>query len=351
MDDFQNSISGNELPSVAVVILNWNGKHFLERFLPSVLASSYKNCRVIVAYNASSDDSVAFLKQYFPSVEIIVNPGNEGFAKGYNTALAQVSADYFVLLNSDVEVTHNWIEPVISLMESDKFIGACQPKMLDQKNKKYFEYAGACGGWIDAFGYPFARGRVLEAMEEDKGQYDNAEPCFWASGAAMFVRAAVYKELRGLDEYFFAHQEEIDLCWRMQRSGYKIFVQPASVVYHVGGGTLPKGNSRKTYLNFRNNLIMIWKNMPVAALVWKLPVRIMLDGVAAWKGLLGGDGGYFIAVTKAHFHFIKWIFTDRKKSLQSIEKNKALYGKYRGSILWQYYLKKKKAFSEIVLMK
>ncbi len=351
MDDFQNSISGKELPSVAVVILNWNGKHFLEKFLPSVLASAYKNCRVIVADNASSDDSVAFLKQYFPSVEIIVNPGNEGFAKGYNTALAQVSADYFVLLNSDVEVTQNWIEPVISLMESDKFIGACQPKMLDQKNKKYFEYAGACGGWIDAFGYPFARGRVLEAMEEDKGQYDNAEPCFWASGAAMFVRAAVYKELRGLDEYFFAHQEEIDLCWRMQRSGYKIFVQPASVVYHVGGGTLPKGNSRKTYLNFRNNLIMIWKNMPVAALVWKLPVRIMLDGVAAWKGLLGGDGGYFIAVTKAHFHFIKWIFTDRKKSLQSIEKNKALYGKYRGSILWQYYLKKKKAFSEIVLMK
>jgi GT2 family glycosyltransferase len=351
MDDFQNTISENELPSVGVVILNWNGKHFLEKFLPSVLASTYKNCRVIVADNASSDDSVAFLKQYYPSVEIIINPENGGFAKGYNTALAQVSADYFVLLNSDVEVTQNWIEPVISLMESDKFIGACQPKMLAEKNKKYFEYAGACGGWIDTFGYPFARGRVLEAIEEDKGQYDNAEPCFWATGAAMFVRASVYKELRGLDEYFFAHQEEIDLCWRMQRSGYKIFVQPASVVYHVGGGTLPKGNSRKTYLNFRNNLIMIWKNMPAAALVWKLPVRIVLDGVAAWKGLLGGDGGYFIAVTKAHFHFIKWIFTDRKKSLQAIEKNKTLHGKYRGSILWQYYLKKKKTFSEIVLMK
>jgi GT2 family glycosyltransferase len=351
MDDFQNSISGNELPSVAVVILNWNGKHFLEKFLPSVLASSYKNCRVIVADNASSDDSVAFLKQYYPSVKIIINPENGGFAKGYNTALAQVSADYFVLLNSDVEVTQNWIEPVISLMESDKFIGACQPKMLDEKNKKYFEYAGACGGWIDKFGYPFARGRVLETMEEDYGQYDNAGPCFWATGAAMFVRASVYKELRGLDEYFFAHQEEIDLCWRMQRSGYKIFVQPASVVYHVGGGTLPKGNSRKTYLNFRNNLIMIWKNMPAAALAWKLPVRIVLDGIAAWKGLLSGDGGYFIAVTKAHAHFLKWVFTDRKKSLQAIEKNKTLYGKYHGSILWEYYLKKKKTFSEIVLTK
>ena len=351
MDDFQNTISGNEWPSVAVVILNWNGKHFLQKFLPAVLASSYKNYRIIVADNASSDDSVAFLKQHFPSVEIIINPENGGFAKGYNTALAQVSADYFVLLNSDVEVTTNWIEPVISLMESDKLIAACQPKMLAEKNKTYFEYAGACGGWIDTFGYPFARGRVLEAIEEDKGQYDNAEPCFWATGAAMFVRASVYKELRGLDEYFFAHQEEIDLCWRMQRSGYKIFVQPASVVYHVGGGTLPKGNSRKTYLNFRNNLIMIWKNMPGASLVWKLPVRIVLDGVAAWKGLLGGDGGYFVAVTKAHVHFIKWIFTDRKKSLQAIEKNKVLYGKYRGSILWQYYLKKKKAFSEIVLMK
>jgi GT2 family glycosyltransferase len=351
MNDLQISISESELPSVAVVILNWNGKHFLEKFLPSVLASSYKNCRVIVADNASSDDSVSFLKQYFPSVEIIINPENGGFAKGYNTALAQVKADYFVLLNSDVEVTENWIEPVILLMENDKSIGACQPKVLDEKNKKKFEYAGACGGWIDRFGYPFARGRVLEFLEEDKLQYENAMPCFWATGAAMFVRSSVYKELRGLDEYFFAHQEEIDLCWRMQRSGHKVFVQPASVVYHVGGGTLPKGNSRKTYLNFRNNLIMLWKNMGASELLWKLPIRIGLDMVAAWKGLLGGDFGYFVAVAKAHLHFIKWIAADRKKSLYAIEKNRNIYGKYHGCILWQYYVKKKKTFSEIVLMK
>lgn len=339
------------MPSVAVVILNWNGKHFLEKFLPSVLASSYSNCRIIVADNASSDDSVSFLRKYFPSVEIIINPENGGFAKGYNTALAQVSADYFVLLNSDVEVTQHWIEPVISLMEKDRSIGACQPKILDEKSKKYFEYAGASGGWIDKFGYPFARGRVLEHIEEDKRQYEDAQPCFWATGAAMFVRASVYKELRGLDEYFFAHQEEIDLCWRMQRSGHKVFVQPASVVYHVGGGTLPKGNSRKTYLNFRNNLIMLWKNMHAAELLWKLPVRMSLDGLAAWKGLLGGDFGYFIAVAKAHLHFIKWIAADRKKSLYAIEKNKALYGKYSGSILWQYYFKKNKTFSKIVSAK
>lgn len=351
MNDFQIAVSGSELPSVAVVILNWNGKHFLEKFLPSVLASSYKNYKVIVADNASSDDSVSFLKQYFPSVEIIINPENGGFAKGYNMALAQVKADYFVLLNSDVEVTENWIEPVISLMENDKGIGACQPKVLDEKNKSKFEYAGASGGWIDRFGYPFARGRVLEFLEEDKLQYENAEPCFWATGAALFVRASVYKELQGLDEYFFAHQEEIDLCWRMQRSGHKVFVQPASVVYHVGGGTLPKGNSRKTYLNFRNNLIMLWKNMHASELIWKLPVRIGLDAVAAWKGLLGGDLGYFIAVAKAHLHFVKWIAADRRKSLFAIEKNRSIYGKYRGCILWEYYVKKKKTFSEIVLMK
>ena len=257
------------LPSVAIVILNWNGRKFLEQFMPAVLASTYPNKRVIVADNASTDDSILFLNEHFPSVEIIRNETNEGFAKGYNTALKKVTADYYVLLNSDVEVPENWIEPVISLMETDPLIAACQPKILTFDNRSFFEYAGACGGWIDKFGYPFSRGRVFDTRETDSGQYDFVQQCFWASGAAFFIRAKLYHEMGGLDEYFFAHQEEIDLCWRLQLSGYKIFVQPASVVYHVGGGTLPRGNSRKTFLNFRNNLIMIYKNQPWLSLIWK----------------------------------------------------------------------------------
>lgn len=335
-------------PSVAVVILNWNGKDFLKKFLPSVIASSYSNKRIIVADNASSDGSLNFLKEFFPAVEIIVNSKNEGFAKGYNSALKNVHADYYVLLNSDIEVTSGWIEPIINLMENDSAIAACQPKILDEKKRGFFEYAGACGGWIDSLGYPFARGRVLEKMEKDNGRYDNAAACFWASGAAMFVRASVFNDLGGFDEFFFAHQEEIDLCWRMQRSGYKIFVQPASVVYHVGGGTLPKGNSKKTYLNFRNNMIMLYKNTPGPELLLKLPARIFLDIVSALKALLGGDTGYFFAVAAAHRHFIKWFLFDKRKSLFVRTENKKISGRYRGSILWQYYFKKKRTFWEIV---
>jgi GT2 family glycosyltransferase len=352
MSDLQQQNNINNTPSVAVVILNWNGQHFLENFLPFVLVSTHKNIQIIVADNASTDDSITFLQQHFPSVQIIINETNQGFAKGYNTALKKVIADYFVLLNSDVEVTPGWIEPIIQLMENDTNIAACQPKILDYKNKTHFEYAGASGGFIDTLGYPFARGRVLENVEEDKGQYNDTIPCFWATGAAMFVRASVYNTLGGLDEYFFAHQEEIDLCWRMQLSGHKVYVQPASVVYHVGGGTLPKGNSKKTYLNFRNNLIMLWKNTPSKSLLLKLPIRFSLDAVAAYKGLFSGDVGYFFAVAKAHLHFGKWLLIDRKKSLfvrQSTNKN--LYGFYPKSMLWQYYVKKKRMFSEIVSRK
>lgn len=338
-------------PLVAVVILNWNGKHFLQKYLAFVLASSYQNKKIIVADNASTDDSIIYLQQNFPTVEIIINQTNEGFAKGYNTALKNVAADYFVLLNSDVEVTQGWIEPIVELMEKDKMIGACQPKLLDKKNKKYFEYAGACGGWIDTFGYPFARGRVLEKMEEDVGQYDKAVPCFWASGAAMFVRAGLYNSLGGLDEYFFAHQEEIDLCWRMQTAGYKIYVEPTSVVYHVGGGTLPKGNSKKTYLNFRNNLIMIYKNSSAGSLILKMPIRFGLDALAAYKGLFAGDAGYFVAIAKAHLHFAKWVLFHKIKPQEIKRKNVKLQGTYNGSILWQYYIKNKKNFSDFISVK
>jgi GT2 family glycosyltransferase len=351
MHDFKEQSYNKDIPLVAVVILNWNGKHFLEKFLPHIVASTYSNIQIVVADNASTDDSVAFVKANYPFIIIQQNKINEGFAKGYNTALSKIDAPYFVLLNSDVEVTPGWIEPIIARMEADKSIAACQPKLLDYNNRNYFEYAGASGGWIDKFGYPFARGRVFENLEEDTGQYNDAMPCFWASGAAMFVRASVYKDLGGLDEYFFAHQEEIDLCWRMQLSGYKIFVEPASAVYHVGGGTLPKENHKKTYLNFRNNLIMLYKNNSLKALLLKLPFRILLDAVAAYRGLFSGNIGYFMAIVKAHFYFGIWFLFYQKKSLFVKPNNSIPKGLYAKSILWDYFVKKKTTFSEIIVTK
>ncbi len=335
-------------PAIAIVILNWNGRKYLEKFLPSVLASVYVNKKIIVADNASTDDSVLFLQQNYPQITIIQNSSNEGFAKGYNTALRQVQADYYVLLNSDVEVTPNWIGPVIELMEWDKSIAACQPKLLAYDKKNLFEYAGASGGWLDKFGYPFMRGRLFEICETDTGQYDEAQPCFWASGAAFFVRSSVYHELGGLDEFFFAHQEEIDFCWRAQLAGYKIFVQPASVVYHVGGGTLPKGNSRKTFLNFRNNLVMMSKNLSLGSAIWKIPFRLALDALSAWRGLLSGDSGYFLAIYKAHFHFFGWLLSKKNRSAFPKKMDGKLYGLYNGSVVWAYFIKKKKTFLEII---
>jgi GT2 family glycosyltransferase len=313
--------SENLFPSVAVVILNWNGKKYLEQFLPALLASSYPNKRIIVADNASTDLSVQFLQEYFPTVEIIINSTNEGFAKGYNTALKKIESEYYVLLNSDVEVTPQWMEPVIRLMQDYPTIGACQPKIRSYSNGRQFEYAGACGGWIDKLGYPFSRGRVFDEVEEDNGQYDSVQPCFWASGAALFVRSKLYHGLGGFDEYFFAHQEEIDFCWRLQMAGYKVYVQPGSVVYHVGGGTLSKENNFKVFLNFRNNLVMLAKNLPFGETIWKIPLRFALDAAAAWKGLAGGNTGYFTAICKAHVQFIKWYFFHRHQSVFPASKN------------------------------
>jgi GT2 family glycosyltransferase len=337
-----------QTPTAAIVILNWNGKNFLEKFLPSVLASTYNNKKIVVADNASTDNSIQFLQENYPQVFIIQNNSNEGFAKGYNTALKQVTADYYILLNSDVEVTPGWVEPIIGLMEADKTIAACQPKILAYHKKDQFEYAGASGGWLDKFGYPFMRGRIFDDCETDDGQYDDAQPCFWASGAALFVRSSVYHDLNGLDEFFFAHQEEIDFCWRAQLAGYKIFVQPASVVYHVGGGTLPKGNSRKTFLNFRNNLIMLAKNLPFPVVIWKLLFRMLLDALSAWRGLLSGDSGYFFAICKAHFHFMVWLLFVKKQTGVALKNSGKLYGLYNGSVVWDYFVKKKKTFSEII---
>ena len=293
------------LPKVAIVILNWNGQNYLEKFLPSLLATAYDNKEIIVADNGSTDGSVSLLQQHFPQIKLIRFNENNGFAKGYNVALKNIQADYYAIINSDIEVLPGWLTPLINLLEQDKLNAACQPKLLSFKNRNLFEYAGGAGGWLDSFGYPFARGRVFDICEEDKGQYDTTERVFWVTGAAMVIRRSVFNELKGFDEYFFAHQEEIDLCWRMQLAGYKLYCCPSSVVYHVGGGTLPRGNSLKTYLNFRNNQIMLYKNLPWSQKWWKIPFRIFLDAVSALKGLFIGDGGYFLSILRAHFSFFK----------------------------------------------
>ena len=338
----------NPSPKVSIVILNWNGRKFLEQFLPSVLSTNYDNYEVIVADNGSIDDSVSFLEKQYPGIRLIRFTENYGFAKGYNEALKQVQGDYYVLLNSDVEVQPGWLQPMINLLETDKNIAACQPKILSYHNKKMFEYAGAAGGWLDKYGYPFAKGRVFDICEEDNGQYDQAEPIFWASGAALFIRPDVFHEMNGFDEYFFAHQEEIDLCWRIQLAGYKIYSCPSSVVYHVGGGTLPRGNSLKTFLNFRNNKIMLSKNLPFSKKLWIMPVRNFLDTVSAWKGLLSGDAGYFFAILKAQLAFFKWWLFYQKKSIFPVTKKGILSGYLQKNMVWQHFAKKKKYFSEIV---
>jgi len=335
------------LAKCAIVILNWNGRKFLEQFLPFVIQSTYSKYEVVLADNFSTDDSIVFIEKNYPAVRIIRFTQNWGFAKGYNEALKQVEADYFILLNSDVEVTPGWLEPMVELLENDPSIAACQPKIRSWHDKKMFEYAGAAGGWIDKYGYPFCKGRVFEICEEDLGQYDQAEPVFWASGAALFIRSTAFHEMKGFDEYFFAHQEEIDLCWRLQLGGYKVYYCPSSIVYHVGGGTLQRGNSQKTYLNFRNNLVMLVKNLPISKKIWIMPARFLLDAITAWRGLLTGESGYFIAIVKAQLSFINWFFFYQKEGRFPATRKGRLYGYLQKSIIWQFFIKKKKTFSEI----
>jgi hypothetical protein len=331
---------------IAVVVLNWNGKAWLEKFLP-ILINNSQEATVFVADNASDDDSVEFVTNNLPTVKIIINATNGGYAKGYNDALKQIDAEYFVLINSDIEVTTGWLTPIITLMDSDKKIAACQPKILDYNNKEKFEYAGASGGFIDNLGYPFCRGRVFDSLEEDKGQYNDSIEVFWATGACLFARASYFWEVGGLDEGFFAHQEEIDLCWRLKNKGYKIMVEPKSVVYHVGGGTLDAGSPFKTYLNFRNNLKMLFKNLPLPSLFMVIPMRLLLDGVAAFTFLNKPKGiHHLFAIIKAHFTFylaIPGLIAKRQKITQ---KNK-LAGKMGKSILVKNKLKRIKKFSDL----
>lgn len=333
---------------VAVIILNWNGKKYLEKFIPVLLGSTYTGLKVYVADNGSTDDSVDFLTKTYPEVIILAESTNEGFAGGYNRAIAKVPEELIVLLNSDIEITPGWIEPAISMLMADPGIGAVQPKIMDFNNRQRFEYAGAAGGWIDQLGYPFSMGRIFDVIETDNGQYNKAQPIFWASGAAMFTRKSIFMQMGGFDPYFFAHQEEIDLCWRMQLAGYRILSCPDAIVYHIGGGTLAKDNPKKVYLNFRNNLIMLWKNLNGTTRYWVMICRFFLDAVSAWKNVLGGQPSYFTAVMKAHAGFIYWLFFDQKKSVWPAIKSGKPAGLYLGSVVWQHFIKKKTRFYEIV---
>ncbi|KGI22753.1 glycosyltransferase family 2 protein [Hoylesella timonensis] len=335
---------------VAVVILNWNGEKMLVKYLPTLLQHLQESVEVFVADNASTDGSVALLKEKFPSVKRILLDKNWGFAEGYNQALRQINATYYILLNSDIEVSSGWLSPLITWMDAHPEAAACQPKLLSIRQRDYFEYAGACGGFIDKYGYPFCRGRVFDVVEKDEGQYDEVCPILWATGACLMIRATDYWKVGGLDGRFFAHNEEIDLCWRLRAMGREIYCVPESKVYHVGGGTLPKNNPMKTYLNFRNNLTMLYKNLETDELQHVMRVRWWLDYVAAFKMLiLDGHWGDFKAVFKARKAFRKWKkdFDSDRQYLQQHRSvsNRQLLSPY--SVLWQYYGKGRHHFSEL----
>ena len=334
---------------VAVIILNWNGRKYLQRFLPSLIQYSKDEAEIIVADNASTDDSVLFLRSSYPDIRIIQNEDNSGFARGYNLALSQVEADYYILLNSDIEVTENWIAPVIELLEQDEMVAACQPKIRSFLEPKKFEYAGAAGGFIDKYGYPFCRGRIFLSIEEDHGQYDDVSEIFWASGACMFVKARLFHQFGGLDEDFFAHMEEIDFCWRLKNNGYKIMYCPTSTVFHIGGGTLPKVSWRKTYLNFRNNFILLYKNLPDDRLFRVFAVRYLLDTIAAFKFLFQAGFKDFWAVTRAHISFYRSLGKTKKKR-QSL-KHGSMQDVYGKNIVVEYYLMGKRKFSQLNMKK
>ncbi|OYU94449.1 MAG: hypothetical protein CFE21_15690 [Bacteroidetes bacterium B1(2017)] len=336
-------------PSVAVVIIHWNKRELLEQFLPSVIASSYPNLEIVLADNASTDDSVEWVQRNYPNVKTLVLDQNYGYAGGYNHALKQVEAEYYILLNNDVEVTPNWIEPIISEMEKDASIAAAQPKILQYKNKEYFEYAGAAGGFMDHLGYIFCRGRIFESLEKDQGQYDNNIPVFWASGACLFIKSKAFHEVGGFDEEFFAHMEEVDLCWRLQLLGYHIWYIGQSKVYHLGGSTLKQGNPQKTYLNFRNSLQMLLKNSSVSKLWWLIPVRSTLDLAGSIFFLLNAKPSHSWAVHRAHTDFffkIKHWWHARDKITRNVEAEK-VNGIYSSAVFFEHFVLGKKKFNSL----
>ncbi len=320
---------------IAVVILNWNGVRLLEQFLPSIIEYS-PEATVYVADNASTDSSIEFVQNNYPTIKIVKNTTNKGFAGGYNDALQHIDAEIYALINSDIEVTENWLKPILKAFDSEPNTAIIQPKILDFKRKDYFEYAGAAGGFIDRYGYPFCRGRIFDTLEKDNGQYNDDTEIFWASGACFFIRSAVYKELKGFDEDFFAHQEEIDLCWRAINKNYRIKYNSESVVYHVGGATLQQSNPQKTFLNFRNSLLMLTKNLPKDSLFTVLIVRMLLDGVAGVKFITEGKFLHFWAIIRAHFSFYG-LFLKKIKKREQFQTRK--YFKIE-SIVYSYYVRK-----------
>ncbi len=336
------------MTKVAIVILNWNGADMMRRFLPGVIANS-PEARVFVADNASSDGSLEMLSADFPTVSQIVLDRNYGFADGYNQALRQVEAEYYVLLNSDVETPHQWLAPLLQYMEANPDVAACQPILRCQWNKEYFEYAGAAGGYLDSLGYPYCRGRLMATVEKDYGQYNTIVPVMWATGACMMIRSQDYWQVGGLDGRFFAHQEEIDLCWRLRSRDRGIVCIPDSIVYHLGGGTLPQGNPRKTFLNFRNNLLLLYKNLPQERLEPVMRIRFWLDALASLKFLLTFQWGSFLAVWRARreYHRIRADFQqDRDRNL-SLGILSPVPEQSTFSLLYQYYVKGRKKYSQL----
>lgn len=336
-----------ENPKVAVVILNWNGKFFLEKFLWSVYNSTYSNLEIIIGDNHSTDGSVDFVRANFPHIRIIENEENLGYAGGYNAVLQQVNADYYVLLNSDVEVTPGWIDPIIRYMESDAQIAAVQPKIKAYHDRRLFEYAGAAGGYIDRFGFPFCRGRIMQHLEADTGQYDDAREVFWASGAALFIKKKQWQEVGGFDGDYFAHMEEIDLCWRLKHLGYKIAYCPNSEVYHVGGGTLAPSNPQKTYLNFRNSLFTLQKNLPLAQGILVIFCRLWIDLAAIFNFLVKRQFKDAWAVSRSHQSFFYSFFKTNRKRKQLAKSAHSRLGLYGGSIVWAYHIGGKKTFDKL----
>ena len=338
------------MKKVAIVILNWNGRQMLKEYLPSVLKYSREEATVYVADNASTDDSLTMLKQEFPEVELIVLERNWGFADGYNKALAKIEAEYFVLLNSDIEVTPDWLKPMVAYMDGHQDVAACQPKLRSIFDKHRFEYAGASGGYIDRFGYPFCRGRIFETVEEDSGQYDETADVLWATGAALMIRSKDYWETGGLDGRFFAHNEEIDLCWRLRIRGRRVVCLPESLIYHVGGGTLPKSNPMKTFLNFRNNLTMLYKCLPEEELKPVMRWRWALDYLAAWEMLiLKRNVGDFKAIYRARRAFKRWRqdFEADRRAIQTSRKAEKIPERRGFSLLWQYYVRGRKTYAKL----
>lgn len=327
---------------VKVVILNWNGREHLRTFLPSVIATTPAEIGIVVADNGSTDDSVMMLKRDFPEVEVLELRENHGYAGGYNRAVEQLDADYYILLNSDVETTEGWCTPLVAALDSDPKLIAVQPKLRSYAHRSHFEYAGASGGFIDFLGYPFCRGRIMSTTEEDMGQYDSPRRCFWASGACLACRREIFTEIGGLDEDFFAHMEEIDMCWRAQLYGYKVAVEPRSTVYHLGGGTLPVNSPQKIYLNYRNNLAMLYKNLPQGRVEAVMLARMIMDGLSAVVFVLQGHTDFVSKIWSAHIDFHRWRKKLKAKRTEIISKTVSQpYGIYKGAIVLRYYLGRK----------